>query len=101
MYQARDPPWSNSDHFICALKMLANPRAGHDQVTEALRRVIEVDNDDAVRCGKLNREALNVIKRRFNLGQYSEAALCEDADLLTLRPAENGTQQSRSIALKS
>ena len=72
------------------------------RVTEALRRVIEVDNDDAVRCGELNkrRVALKVIKKRFNLAQYSEAVVCEEADLFTLRRAEHGTQKSRSIALK-
>ena len=52
--------------------------------------------------GELNKRtvALKVIKRRFNLGQYSAAVVCEEADLLTLRQAENGTQKSRSIALK-
>ena len=57
------------------------------RVTEDQRRIIEVDNDDAVRCGELNkrRVALKVIKRRFNLDQYSEAVVCEEADLITLR----------------
>ena len=69
---------------------------GMIRVTEAL------NNDDAVRCGELKkrRVALKVNKRRFNLGQYSEAFVCEEADLLTLRRAEHGTQKSRSIALK-
>ena len=75
---------------------------GMIRVTEALRRVIEVENDDAVRCEELNkrRVALKVIKRRFNLGQYSEAVVCEEADLLTLQRTEHGTHKSRSIALK-
>ena len=57
------------------------------RVTEALRRFIEADSADAVRCGELNkrRVALKVIKTRFNLGQYPEAAVREEADLLTLR----------------
>ena len=68
---------------------------GMIRVTEALRRFIEVDNADAVRCGELNkrRVALKVIKTRFNLVQHPEAAVREEADLLTLRQAENGTQK--------
>ena len=60
---------------------------GMIRVTEASRRVIEVDNDDAVRCGELNkrRVALKVIKRRLNLGQYSVAVACEEADSSTAR----------------
>ena len=60
---------------------------GMIRVTEALRRFIEVVNDDAVRCGELNKRsvALKVIKTRFNPGQYTEAAMREEADLLTLR----------------
>ena len=102
VYQTRDPLARICDRLIYALKMLPNLQADVDgvvtavfqaplaqgmiRVTEALRRVIEVDNDDAVRCGELNkrRVALKVIKRRFNLGQYSEAVVCEEADLLTL-----------------
>ena len=103
MYQARDPPSRIYDHLICAPKMLANLQADVDslviamfealqaqgmiRVTEALRRFIELDNADAVRCGELNkrRVALKVIKTRFNLVQYPEAAVREEADLLTLR----------------
>ena len=111
VYQARDPPWSICDHLIHARNVLANLQADVDRlviamfealwaqgmirVTETLRRFIEVDNDDAVRCAKLNqrRAALKVIKRRFNLGQHPEAAVREEADLLTLRQAEDGTQK--------
>ena len=54
-----------------------------------------MDNDDAVRCGELNNRnaALKVIKVRFNLGQYPAAVVREEADLLTLRQAENGTHK--------
>ena len=54
-----------------------------------------MDNANAVRCGELKkrRVALKVIKTRFNLGQFPEAAVREEADLLTLRQAENGTQK--------
>ena len=65
------------------------------RVTDALRRFIEADNDDAVRRGELNKRwvALKVIKTRFNLGQYPEAVVRKEADLLTVRQAENGTQK--------
>ena len=59
------------------------------RVTEALRRFIEVDNDHAVRCGELNmrRVAMKVIKTRFNLGQFPQAVVREEADLHTLQQA--------------
>ena len=93
VYQTRDLASRICDHLICTLKMLANLQADVDglvigmfetlwaqgmiRVTEALRRVNEVDSDDVVRCGELikRRVALKVIKRRFNLGQYSEAVV--------------------------
>ena len=43
VYQVCDPPWSNSDHLICALKVVANPHAdvdsfGHCNVSRSCRR---------------------------------------------------------------
>ena len=68
------------------------------KITSELRSFIEVDNNEAVKIGDLekNSEAIKVVKPKFHKEVYPNAAVGEGVDELTLREGagEEGTLRS-------
>ena len=107
VFEAHATPLWLSDNLINALKLLANKQKDGDGpiqsiatglhersrrgIMDGLRRFIQADNHGAVDVGHLRQgtRSLEVQKPKF-----SEAAIREGADELTLRADEVGTQRA-------
>ena len=95
-------PQGVCQNLVRALKLLANLQAGGDnlvgtifellQITCVLRKFIEVDNQEAVKIGDLERhkEVLKVVRPKCNLMMFREAYIREEVDELTLRAGDAG-----------
>ena len=109
VFRAHALPQGVCENVVCAMKLLANLRTGGDNlvdtmfeglqqqsrlnITDELRRCIEVDTHEAVQIGdqEKNSVAIKMVTPKFNKVIFQNVAVRKGVDELTLREGEKGT----------
>ena len=108
VFRAHAPPEGPCENLMCAIKLLAILHAGGAnlvdrifeglqeqrlKITNEIRRFIEVDKNEVVKIGDLekNSEAIKVVRPNFNKEIFPDATIRAGVGELTLRTGEAGT----------